>query len=56
MKRLPMRKIKEALRLKSAGLTQREIAASVGVGRTTAGAYLDRAKTGWFELAFAGRS
>ena len=32
------------MRLKSAGLTQREIAASVGVGRTTAGAYLDRAK------------
>ena len=44
MKRLPMRKIREALRLKAAGLTQREIAASVGVGRSTAGEYLERAK------------
>ena len=43
MQRLPMRKIKEALRLKAAGLTQREIAASLGVGRTTVGEYLDRA-------------
>jgi len=39
-----MRKIREALRLKAAGLTQREIAASVGVGRSTAGEYLERAK------------
>jgi transposase len=43
MKRLPMRKIREALRLKAAGLTQREIAASVGVGRSTVGEYLERA-------------
>lgn len=43
MQRLPMRKIREALRLKAAGLTQREIAASLGVGRTTVGEYLDRA-------------
>jgi len=45
-----MRKIREALRLKAAGLTQREIAASVGVGRSTAGEYLERAKRaglGW---------
>ncbi|MCP4382259.1 MAG: IS21 family transposase, partial [Hyphomicrobiales bacterium] len=39
-----MRKIREALRLKAAGLTRREIAASVGVGRSTAGEYLERAK------------
>ena len=38
-----MRKIREALWLKAAELTQREIAASLGVGRTTVGEYLDRA-------------
>lgn len=43
MKRLPMRKIREALRLKAAGLTRRQIAASVGVGRSTVGEYLERA-------------
>jgi transposase len=48
MKRLPMRKIREALRLKGAGLTQREIAASVGVGRSTVGDYLDRAREAGF--------
>ena len=44
MKRLPMRKIRDALRLAAAGLTKRQIAASLGVGRTTAREYLDRAK------------
>ncbi len=44
MKRLPMRKIREALRLKAAGLTHREIGASLGVGRSTVGDYLERAK------------
>ena len=44
MKRLPMRKIREALRLKAAGLTNRQIAVSLGVGRTTAGDYLERAE------------
>ncbi|MAI48412.1 MAG: IS21 family transposase [Hyphomicrobiaceae bacterium TMED74] len=44
MKRLPMRKIEETLRLKAAGLSHREIAASVGVGRSTIGDYLERAK------------
>jgi DNA-binding transcriptional regulator LsrR (DeoR family) len=38
-----MRKIRKALRLKAAGPTQCEIAASLGVGRTTIGEYLDRA-------------
>ena len=41
MQRLPMRKIREAL-AHAAGLTQREIAASLGAGRTV-GEYLDRA-------------
>jgi len=39
-----MRKIREALRLKAAGLTRRQIAISVGVGRTTVGEYLERAE------------
>jgi Mu transposase, C-terminal domain len=34
-KRLSMRKIKEAPRLKAAGLGNREIAASIGAGKTT---------------------
>ena len=48
MKRLPMRKIREALRLKAAGLTNRQIAVSLGVGRTTAGDYLERAERAGF--------
>jgi len=50
MKRLTMRKIKEALRLRADGLVLREIAASLNVGRTTAAEYLARAKRaglGW---------
>jgi DNA-binding CsgD family transcriptional regulator len=35
-----MRKIGEALRLKAAGLTTRKIAASLGIGQTTASDYL----------------
>ena len=46
MKRLPMRKIREALRLQAAGLTKRKIASSLGVGRTTAREYLERAERG----------
>lgn len=45
-----MRKIKDAVRLKAAGLSTRQIAASLGVGRTTAGDYLkraDNAGVGW---------
>jgi transposase len=42
--RLPMRKIRDVLRLKAAGLSKREIAASVGIGATSAGEYLRRAK------------
>ncbi|MDH3664407.1 MAG: IS21 family transposase [Alphaproteobacteria bacterium] len=48
MKRLPMRKIREALRLKAAGLPRRQIAVSLGVGRTTLGDYLERAKRAGF--------
>ena len=39
-----MRKIREALRLKAAGHSRRQIATSLGVGRTTAGEYLQRAE------------
>ena len=39
-----MRKIREALRLEAAGLTNRQIGVSLGVGRTTVGDYLERAK------------
>ena len=44
MKRLPMRKIKEALRLEAAGLSKRQIAASLGLGRTAVREYLERAR------------
>ncbi len=43
MKRLSMRKIREALRLRANGLTLREIAESLGLGRTTIGDHLQRA-------------
>ena len=45
MKRLPMRKIKEVLRLAAQGLSTREIASSSGVGRTTLREYLGRARS-----------
>ena len=44
-KRLPMRKIREVLRLKAAGLTIREVAANTGAARTTVYEYLVRAET-----------
>lgn len=43
MRRLPMRKIGEAVRLKAAGLSTRKIAASLGIGQSTASEYLKRA-------------
>jgi DNA-binding transcriptional ArsR family regulator len=43
MKRLPMRKMRDALRLRSNGPSTREIAASLGVGQTTVSEYLKRA-------------
>ena len=42
--RAPMRKVREVLRLKHAhGASERQIAASVGVSRSTIGEYLRRA-------------
>jgi len=35
--RLPMRKIRDVLRLSAAGLSKRQIAASLGIGPTAAG-------------------
>ena len=43
MKRLPMRKIRDALRLRAGGLPMRKIAASLGVGQSTLSDYLKRA-------------
>ena len=44
MKRLKMRKIRDAVRLEAAGLSTRKIAASLGVGQSTASDYLSRAR------------
>ena len=43
MKRLPMRKIRDVLRLSAEGLSARKIGVSLTIGRTTVQAYLDRA-------------
>jgi transposase len=42
--RLPMRKIRDVLRLRAAGLSKRQIAASLNVGATSVGDYLRRAR------------
>ncbi len=50
MKRVPMRKIRDVLRLDAAGLSKRRIAASLGIGATSAGEYGRRARRaglGW---------
>ncbi len=44
MERLPMRKIKDVLRLRAAGYSARKIADSLGLGRTSARNYLERAE------------
>ncbi|SFQ00124.1 Transposase [Tranquillimonas alkanivorans] len=44
MRRLPMRKIAEALRLRATGLSTRKIASSLGVGQSTVSEYLKRAE------------
>jgi transposase len=44
MRRLPMRKIKDVLRLRAAGRSARQIGPSVGVGRSTVAEYLRRAE------------
>lgn len=41
--RVPMRNIREVLRLKAQGLSVRQMADSLGIGRTTVGEYLRRA-------------
>jgi transposase len=49
-KKLPMRKISEILRLSAAGMSNREIAAATGAGKSTVGEYLARAEAagiGW---------
>ena len=43
MKRAPMRKIREALRLRASGMSTREMASCLSVGRTTLREYLSRA-------------
>lgn len=43
MKRLSMRKIRDVLRLSAEGLSTRQIAGSLAIGRTTLRGYLDRA-------------
>lgn len=41
MKRLPMRTIRDVLRLSAEGLSTRQIAASLAIGRATLRGYLD---------------
>ena len=43
MQRAAMRKIREALRLRASGMSTREMASSLSVGRTTLREYLSRA-------------
>ncbi len=50
MKRVPMRKIRDVLRLDAAGLSKRRISSSLGIGATSAGEYVRRARRaglGW---------
>ncbi len=42
MKRLTMRKIREAVRLHASGMSTRKIAASLGVGQSTVSEYVKR--------------
>ena len=48
--RLPMRKIRDVLRLKASGLGKRKIAASLGISATAAGDCLQRAR--WAGLSW----
>lgn len=43
-KRLPVRKIRDVLRLSAGGMSNRQIAASLGIGATAAGGFLRRAR------------
>ena len=53
--RLPMRKIRDVLRLSAAGMSKRKIAASLGVSATAAGECIRRARRAGLSLAAAGR-
>ncbi len=44
MKKVPMRKIRDVLRLDAGGLSKRRIAASLGVGATSVGEFIKRAR------------
>ena len=44
--RLPMRKVRDVLRLKAVGLGKRKIAASLGISATAVGGCLRRAREG----------
>ena len=44
MKRLPMRKIRDVLRLSAEGLSTRQMAASLAIGRATLQGYLERTR------------
>lgn len=44
MERRPMRKIKDVLRLHSAGLSDRKVAERLGIGRGSVRKYRERAK------------
>ena len=51
--RLPMRKIRDVLRLKAAGMSKRKIATALGIGATAAGECLRRAREAFRELLSA---
>lgn len=51
MKRLTMRKIREAVRLHASGLSTRKIAASLGVGQSTASEYVKRVEAAGFTVS-----
>lgn len=50
-RRLPMREIAEVLRLKASGLSTRQIAASLNVGRSAVSEYLKRAERAFLAAA-----
>src|SRR5664279_3146441 len=53
--RLPMRKIRDVLRLSAGGMSKRKIAISLSVGATAAGDCIRRARAAWLGVAAAGR-
>jgi DNA-binding NarL/FixJ family response regulator len=51
MKRLPMRKIRDVLRLSAEGLSTRQISASLSIGQATLQGYLERARSASVRLS-----